>query len=136
MNEFISQLKRKHGLLLQVLELTRAQAALIENDDTDALLTNIGERQNLIDELDTIQAELPDKESLRQNSECLQLITVVNGVLNQIQAQDTENEQAGLRRMEFFRDQIRRVSDGRKSVVGYESPRGDDVQGHFINKGK
>jgi hypothetical protein len=136
MNDLIIQLKRKHELLLKVLELTRLQETLIKNDNTDALLTTIGERQGLIDELDLIQAELPDKESLRQNTECLQLITVVNGVLNQIQEQDVKNEQAGLERMEHLREQLRKVSDGRRSVVGYDSPRGDDVQGHYINKGK
>jgi len=136
MNDLIIQLKRKHELLLKVLELTRLQENLIQNDDTDALLTNIGERQGLIDDLDLIQAELPDKESLRQNTECLQLITVVNGVLNQIQEQDEKNEQAGLERMEYLRDQLRKVNDGRKSVIGYDAPRGDDVQGQYINKGK
>jgi hypothetical protein len=136
MNDFIVQLKRKHELLLKVLELTQFQEDLIQNDDTDALLTNIGERQGLIDELDLIQAELPDKESLRQNTECMQLITVVNGVLNQIQEQDVKNEQAGLERMEHMREQLRKVNEGRKTVTGYDAPHGDEVAGQYLDKGK
>lgn len=136
MNEFLTQLKRKHELLLEVLELTRLQEDLILNDNTDELLSNIGKRQGLIDELDAIQAELPDKESLRSNSECLQLITVVNSLLNQIQEQDTKNEQAALDRMDFLRGQMRKVNDARKTTAGYDSINKSAVSGIYINKGK
>lgn len=132
----MTQLKRKHELLLEVFELTRLQEDLILNDNTDELLSNIGKRQVLIDELDAIQAELPDKESLRNNSECLQLITVVNSVLNQIQEQDAKNEQAALDRMDYLRGQMRKVNDGRKTAAGYDSIKNSDVTGIYINKGK
>lgn len=136
MNEFLTQLKRKHELLLKVLELTRLQEELILNDNTDELLSNIGKRQGLIDELDEIQAELPDKDSLKNNTDCLQLITVVNSVLNQIQEQDTKNEQAALLRMDALRDQLRKVSEGRKTITGYDNANKVDVSGIYINKGK
>ena len=136
MNDFIVQLKRKHELLLNVLELTRAQGELIKNDNTDALLSNIGKRQVLIDELDGIQAELPNKETLRENSDCLQLITVVNGVLNEIQAQDKMNEEAALERMDYYREQIKKTNDGRRTVAGYDALKPGEAQGSYINKNK
>lgn len=136
MNDFMLQLGRKHELLSQVLELTKLQEDMILQDDTDALLTNIARRQKLIDELDEIQAELPDKETLRQNSECMKQITVVNGMLTQIQEQDAKNEKAALARMDDLRNQMRKVNEGRKTFSGYETGGAPDVSGIYINKGK
>ena len=137
MTDFLTQLRRKHELLIKVLELTEAQAGLISADETDALLANISKRQNLIDELDAIQAELPDREILSKNSECMTLITEVNGVLKKIQERDAKNEQAALARMEDLRGRMRKANEGRKAVSGYDTGASSELMsGIYVDKGK
>lgn len=136
MNEFLTQLKRKRDLLLEVLTITQAQPQIIADEDTDTLLGNIGKRQMLIDELDAIQAEMPDRETLRGSPECLDLVTEVNGILKEIEAQDAQNERAALARMEELRGQIRKVNDGKKTFAGYESVGANQIGGIYINKQK
>ena len=135
MNDFMAQLRKKHDLLLSVLELTGLQFELIQKDDTDSLLSNISKRQNLIDELDEIQAELPDRETLAQNGECMTLIATVNGILKKIQEQDRKNEQAALARMEQLRGEMRKMN-GQRRTLGYEAGASADLSGTYIDKEK
>ncbi|MCL2085145.1 MAG: flagellar protein FliT [Oscillospiraceae bacterium] len=136
MNEFKVQLGRKRELLNQILDITERQAAVIEAEDTDALLTCISKRQNLIDELDAIQADLPSREALLGDGECVAMIGEINGILENIQANDARNEQAALNRMEELRSQLRKVNEGRKTYGGYETTGVNRIGGLYINKTK
>ena len=136
MNEFKARLARKRELLLQVLEITGRQLQVIEAEDTDELLVCIGKRQNLIDELDAIQAELPSREALLGDQECVGMIGEINGILERIQANDVRNEKAAIERMDDLREQIRKVNEGRKTYGEYETTGINQIGGLYINKKK
>jgi len=136
MTEFMRQLELKHKLLSEVLALTRQQTEFIISDDTDSLLTNIGERQKLIDRIDSIQTDLPDREALRADQECMALIKETNALLTAIQERDAENEKAALGRMDDLRSQLRKVNEGRKTYDGYETVGKNQIGGLYINKTK
>jgi hypothetical protein len=121
-------LSEKLGLLRQVLEVTRLQPELIRQEDTDGLLRNIEDRQRLLDRLNAIQAELPSKETMRQDEECRALARETTKLLHEIQAQDARNEQAATERMALMREQLRKLGEGQKTVKGYDaSPAGPNA---------
>ncbi|GHU93943.1 hypothetical protein FACS1894208_04190 [Clostridia bacterium] len=136
MDEFIEKLGRKRDLIREVLGLTQAQTAFIENDDTDGLLTNIARRQKVIDKIDAIQAELPDKEAMRADPRCVTLITEVNAMLKAVEERDAFNEKAATSRMDALRDQMRKVNAGRKTFDGYEASGSNQIGGIYINQKK
>ncbi|GHV09935.1 hypothetical protein FACS1894217_15010 [Clostridia bacterium] len=136
MEEFLQKLARKSELLTEILTLLRSQQALIEAEDTDELLTSIAKRQKLNDSLDEIQAELPDRETMRANPRCLELITATNATLKAIEEQDAKNERIGVERMDAMRAELRRVNEGRKTYDSYEATGSNQIGGIYINKKK
>ncbi len=136
MTDLNLKLQQKYDLLTQVLALTKQQTEFIEADDTDSLLTNIGQRQVFIDQLDAIHADIPDKAVLQNDPASLRLISEVTNLLNAIQEQDTSNEQAALRRMEALREQLKKTQQGRKTFGAYEASSINEVGGLYINSSK
>jgi hypothetical protein len=136
MNDFLKQLERKRDLLNQVLQITGEQTEIIESEDTDALLTSIGNRQKLIDQLDAVQAELPDREALRANQQCIDLVNEIKVILKVIQEHDARNEKAARERSDALRAQIKKINDGRKTFGEYEGRGSDKIGGLYINKTK
>lgn len=113
--------ERTH-LLKSVLALTRLQPELLKSEDgTDALLTNISERQKLIDQINSLKEELASLPPLGYDTECDDLDNEARSVLREIQSQDAVNERLATERMEHLREKLKKNKEGRTAIRGYDS---------------
>lgn len=119
-------LEEEQRYLTQFLEITRAQAPIIEGEDIDALNKNLELRAQIIEKLDGLRPELdrlftehatrpggadgPAIEDLREQ---------ISRILEEITEIDHKNQSAMRERMDYFQVQIRRASETRKGVGAY-----------------
>ncbi|MDR0310679.1 MAG: hypothetical protein LBJ21_03730 [Acidobacteriota bacterium] len=127
-------LKKRNGLLEQVLDITRKQPALIEAEETDQLLQNIALRQNLLDELAALMEGLPEENRRARDPECSALDRTSHEIYAMIAEQDKTNENAAQARLDDIKTRLRAVRDGKTAFTAYEKAGGDPGATYFDKK--
>ena len=122
--------RQKRELLREFHELTLQQERLIELEETAVLKENLNQRQELITEIDTLHQELnllmqtyseysqqagadpaaQEIGALQQESQKL---------LQEIAALDEQNQARTARQIDRFRDEVKRLSLGRRTIQSY-----------------
>lgn len=128
----IMELQQQKKTLLQEFHgLAQLQQEIIEREDTTALQGNLNRRQELITQVDTLHQELdllmqsypPIRQQLGESHPQVAALTAlqneIQDILRQIAALDTQNQARAARQLQHFRDEIKRLSLGRKTLQSY-----------------
>ena len=127
-------LKQRNAMLERILEHTRKQPALVEEEQTDRLLENIGQRQNMIDELVKLTEDLPEESRRARDPECFALDRESHELYAKISEQDKVNEQAAQKRLDDIKERLRALRDGKTAFTAYEKVGGDPGATYFDKK--
>lgn len=119
-------LAEKKQYLLQFLDITTAQTALIESEDMDALAENLELRAQIIAKVDGLRPELdklPASASAlpggADGAAIVDLQQQISRILKEISEIDHKNHLAARERMDYFQAEIRRAGETRKGVGAY-----------------
>lgn len=130
LNELIMLMQKRINILTQINDLTLLQQDLIVND-TDKLVLNIEERQELIDRLKDIneliksaysEADFINAQNEEYNDEISALNSMkesANVMLESIYKIDQKNELAIKGKMEELRRSIKNINDNKKGITVY-----------------
>ncbi len=125
-------LQQKLEHLAAIYVLTEKQAALIDSDDTDALLENIERRQFHITAIEGIENMIPERTKLLMDQECVQIAVQINDFVNRTKKLDSLNQQKARDRLVFLKGQMQKVSRGRRTGDGYDT-KNNDMGGTFFD---
>lgn len=127
----VELLSRQRDLYRQLKSLSDQQAGLIERGETEQLLSVLGQRQQIVDELSRLTGELgPYRENWRQLSERLatpdreqvhELIDEVETTLNAIVSQDDRDRQQLAGSREAVGQQVQKVQHAGSAVNAYRA---------------
>lgn len=124
-------------LLREVFDLARAQRALLERDDIDAVLDLMGEREAIIERLAGLAeqaAETPEnvlafpgaEDHARQDA--LALDTVIRGILEH----DRQNEAMLYEKVQQLREELPRLRQGRRMAGAYRAS--SSLPGAYVSR--
>ena len=129
--ELRETLKKRNGLLEQVLEVTSRQPALIAGEETDLLLENLAQRQELIDALVELTNGLPEESRRARDPECAALDRQSHEIYAQISGQDQQNETRAQARLDEIKLNLRRLKEAKTAFNGYEKVVNDPGATYF-----
>lgn len=116
--ELMGKMKEQAALYL---ELTQAQAEIIENAEEKRLELNLKNRRAAMDELDRLRAELDGLEPGEQALQGADIREEIVALLSKAQALEQENKAQLEKQLTFFKSEIRRLSASRKGLKQYHT---------------
>ena len=153
LDELIEISRRKYELLVEILEITRLQSQLINENSLDKLNGTISEKQRRIDEITGLDMEFASKISqlkARLNIESLEelfkidlgaaremkrLVQEILAILERLHEEESKNHEATGNLLESFAAEIKKISDGKKLNAAYQAKQ-RQFPSHFIDKKK
>lgn len=134
LSQMLENLKQKYAHLQTIDDLTARQAEQIQADEVQALMDNITQRQQAIDHIDTLDAQmtqmsqtfnLPEKLSdagdMALMKQILALYADMEQLLQKISKTDQANAALAQQRLEMYRRALRQANDGIKGIEGYSA---------------
>lgn len=127
-------LEEKLSHLDTIDDLTARQAQYIEDDQVQELMENITLRQQAIDKIDVLDAQmtkmsqafnlpekLTDEEDMAIMKQILSLYARMEQMLEKISKTDKVNASLAQQRLEMYRQALRQANDGIKGISGYST---------------
>lgn len=116
-----SILEEKLGFLQKLLELTKAQAGLLENEEVEPFLANLEERQAIMDRIDALDAKA-QQTAAQADDGAGALLEQIKGTLKQIVELDTKNTALAQKKMDGYRGELRETRETTRGASAYVSP--------------
>ena len=135
-SELIALLSEKRDLCVQLGELADSQRSLITGDDPERLLSVLGDRQKILDQMGVLKARLEPYQqnwhevrsqlTENQGQQVDQLVSEVNTLLSAILAKDEADTQLLAARKSSTSKAMAELKTGRQAGVAYAAADGTD----------
>ncbi|MCL1975531.1 MAG: flagellar protein FlgN [Firmicutes bacterium] len=117
-------LSEQRQLLTQFLLITQEQTKIIADEDEDALLHNLEQRQAIIRKVDDLQSEFTPLWqthliNVDQEPAIVNLQEEIGIILREATAIDNKNQMVVRERIDFLGEQMRRLNNTRKGTEAY-----------------
>lgn len=135
LKEVIELLDEKIDCIDKMIAITEKQKEAIVSEDTDILDLYINQKQNIIDEVDSLDAIL--KEQIKQiDSEDLlkSRLDKLNLCLKDLAKLDSENKRLLEEKMNDMKSKLQEVKQGQKMAKGYGIDSHKDMGSFFIDQ--
>ncbi len=137
--QLVEMLEKKTGLLSAVLKITKSQKNYIADEDADKLLSELDERQKLIDEILRVDS-LIDRTYMNQlveegDTRVSSLFNEIKTLLKYISEEDKSNIKEAEEKVSEYKNQIKKLKNDKARLNTYTSsaPYSDGI---FIDKKK
>jgi len=143
MEKLTAQYLDKKAKLIKMLELTGKQAGFLQNNEFDENLELVVERQQLMDEIDRIDAAISQTRQLLLNNgtdvymfePIVNVQDEINGILKRIIALDDENKETLTKELVVVKHKIKGLKSSKVMQKAYQPARQQSF-GFFIDNKK